>query len=138
MAFGSTGERRALADINITPLVDVMLVLLIIFMVTAPLITTGVKVDLPNVKTPTLETKEDKLVLAVTKDKRVFLADTEVAMADLADKIRTNARLQREKELFLHADRTLPYGVVMEVMAIARQAGIEDLGMVTEPPDVQR
>ena len=117
MQTNSESSKGMVSEINVTPLVDVMLVLLIIFMVTAPLITTGVKVDLPAVKTPTLETREDKLVLAITKDRRVFLADTEIPMEQLQVKLRANARLQREKELFLHADRNLSYGVVMEVMA---------------------
>jgi len=138
MSFGSSGgSRRPLADINVTPLVDVMLVLLIIFMVTAPLIPTGVKVDLPQVKTPPVEVKDEKIVLAITKDKKVFLADTEIPLAQLAVKLRTNAKLQHDKELYLQADRSLSYGVVVEVMALARAAGVESIGMVTDPPEVK-
>jgi len=138
MAFGGGGDRRALAEINVTPLVDVMLVLLIIFMVTAPLIQTGVKVELPQAKTPPVQVEEQKLVLAVTKDKRVFVADVEIPVDALAAKLKANAKLQKDKELYLHADRALPYGFVMEVMAIARSAGAESLGMITDPPDVSR
>jgi biopolymer transport protein TolR len=139
MSFGSTeGGRRPLADINVTPLVDVMLVLLIIFMITAPLIPTGVKVELPQVKTPPVEVKEEKIVLAITKDKKVYLANTEIPLDQLAEKLETNAKLQHDKELYLQADRSLSYGVVVEVMALARAAGVESIGMITDPPEVRR
>ena len=135
MAFGgdSGGARRAMTDINVTPLVDVMLVLLIIFMVTAPLIQSGVKIDLPRASAQQMEHKEEKLVLSITRDRRVFLGSTEIAPRDLEAKLSTNARVQKDKELYLHADRSLPYGQVVEFMAIARRAGVESLGMITEP-----
>jgi biopolymer transport protein TolR len=135
MAFGSPegGPRRAMTDINVTPLVDVMLVLLIIFMVTAPLIQSGVKVDLPRASAQQMEHQEEKLVLTITRDRRVFLGNTEIPGADLERKLSTNARIQKEKELYLHADRSLPYGQVVEIMAVARRAGVESLGMITEP-----
>jgi biopolymer transport protein TolR len=135
MAFGSSegGQRRAMTDINVTPLVDVMLVLLIIFMVTAPLIQSGVKVDLPRASAQQMEHQEEKLVLTITRDRRVYLGNTEIPGAELERKLATNARIQKEKELYLHADRSLPYGQVVEIMAIARRAGVESLGMITEP-----
>ena len=135
MAFGSAdgGPRRAMTDINVTPLVDVMLVLLIIFMVTAPLIQSGVKVDLPRASAQQMEHQEEKLVLTITRDRRVFLGNTEIPGADLERKLSSNARIQKEKELYLHADRSLPYGQVVEIMAVARRAGVESLGMITEP-----
>jgi len=135
MAFGSSegGQRRAMTDINVTPLVDVMLVLLIIFMVTAPLIQSGVKVDLPRASAQQMEHQEEKLVLTITRDRRVYLGNTEIPAAELERKLATNARIQKEKELYLHADRSLPYGQVVEIMAIARRAGVESLGMITEP-----
>jgi biopolymer transport protein TolR len=140
MSFGSGGgrSRRAMAEINITPLVDVMLVLLIIFMVTAPLIQTGVKVDLPNAKTPPVEAPDSKLVLSITKDSRLFLAETEIPYDALLAKLKTNAKLQKDKELYLHADKALPYGTVMQVMATAKAAGVDALGMITDPPEVRR
>ena len=119
--------------INVTPLVDVMLVLLIIFMVTAPLMQSGVKVDLPRASAQQMEHSEQKLVLTITKDRRVLLGDAEIPFVDLEKKLAANARLQKDKELYLHADRSLPYGQVVEVMAIARRAGVESLGMITEP-----
>ena len=135
MAFASadSGPRRAMTDINVTPLVDVMLVLLIIFMVTAPLIQSGVKVDLPRASAQQMEHQEEKLVLTITRDRRVFLGNSEIPPADLEKKLSSNARIQKEKELYLHADRSLPYGQVVEIMAVARRAGVESLGMITEP-----
>jgi biopolymer transport protein TolR len=136
MAFGSSsgGGRKALADINVTPLVDVMLVLLIIFMVTAPLIPSGVHVDLPQVKTPPVDAKEEKVVLSITKDGHIFVANTEVPLAQLQEKLSTNAKLQHDKELYLRADQKLQYGTVVDIMAIVRQAGVESIGMITDPP----
>jgi biopolymer transport protein TolR len=133
MAFGTDNSRRAMTDINVTPLVDVMLVLLIIFMVTAPLIQSGVKVDLPRASAQQMEHSEEKLVLTISRDRRVFLGNTEIAPADLEAKLAANARIQKDKELYLHADRSLPYGQVVEIMAVARRAGVESLGMITEP-----
>jgi biopolymer transport protein TolR len=136
MAFGggdSGAGRRAMTDINVTPLVDVMLVLLIIFMVTAPLIQSGVKVDLPRASAQQMEHSEEKLVLTITRDRRVFLGNAEIPPAQLEAKLASNARIQKEKELYLHADRSLPYGQVVEIMAVARRAGVESLGMITEP-----
>jgi biopolymer transport protein TolR len=134
MAFGGGGDsRRPMTDINVTPLVDVMLVLLIIFMVTAPLIQSGVKVDLPKASAQQMEHSEEKLVLTITRDRRVLLGNTEIPPAQLETKLRTNARIQKDKELYLHADRSLPYGQVVEIMAVARRAGVESLGMITEP-----
>jgi biopolymer transport protein TolR len=136
MAFGGSDSgagRRAMTDINVTPLVDVMLVLLIIFMVTAPLIQSGVKVDLPRASAQQMEHSEEKLVLTITRDRRVFLGNAEIPPAQLEAKLSSNARIQKEKELYLHADRSLPYGQVVEIMAVARRAGVESLGMITEP-----
>ena len=131
--FNQEDDYGDMADINVTPLVDVMLVLLIIFMVTAPLIQSGVKVDLPRASAQQMEHQEEKLVLTITRDRRVFLGNSEIPPADLEKKLSSNARIQKEKELYLHADRSLPYGQVVEIMAVARRAGVESLGMITEP-----
>ena len=137
MAISSGGGRgRAMSEINVTPLVDVMLVLLIIFMVTAPLITQGVEVDLPQTKAQPIEGTEEKLVLTVTKDKKIFIGsrqDNPIPYKTLEEKLRTNARLQKDKELYLHADRKLEYGFVVDVMAKIKNAGVQKLGMVTDP-----
>jgi len=122
-------------EINVTPMVDVMLVLLIIFMVTAPLIVQGVKVDLPEARAQSIEDEKPPLVLSIDRDRKIYLGETEIPLEELEIKLGSNARLNKEKELYLHADRTLPYGVVVEVMAIARRAGVETLGMITDPAE---
>jgi len=133
MAFGGSDGRRPMTDINVTPLVDVMLVLLIIFMVTAPIIQSGVKVDLPRASAQQMEHSEEKLVLTITRDRRILLGNTEIRASELETRLASNARIQKDKELYLHADRSLPYGQVVEIMAVARRAGVESLGMITEP-----
>jgi len=134
----SGGGRTTLTDINITPLVDVILVLLIIFMVTAPLIQQGVQVNLPEVRAKSVEADEQKLVLSIKLDRTLWLGAGENAARVPADRLeevlRANSRLQKEKELFLMADKALPYGVVVDVMATVQRAGITGLGMITNPP----
>jgi biopolymer transport protein TolR len=134
-AAGGGGRRRRMGgmnEINVTPLIDVMLVLLVIFMVTAPLLTTGVEVDLPKVKSAPMQTDDSKMLVIVTADEHVYLGKDEITAA-IEDRLRTNARLQEEKELYVQADENVKYGVVLRVMAAARSAGVEKLGMVTDP-----
>src|SRR6476659_2980119 len=120
MSSGGGGHgRTTLSEINVTPMVDVMRVLLIIFMVTAPLIQQGVKVNLPETKAAPVEASDKKIVISVDVKKRVFIGETEVALAELEQKLKTNAKAQQDKEVYLHADRDLPYGIVVEVMASA-------------------
>ncbi len=133
MAGGAHTPGTMLSEINVTPLVDVMLVLLIIFMITAPMLQQGVDVDLPDVKAQTIPDDEGKLVLTVTKDRRYFLGRTEVRFSELRDKIKSNAKVQADKEMYLHADKVIPYGDVVEVMAILKDCGVDKLGMVTDP-----
>jgi len=121
-----------MSEINVTPFVDVMLVLLVIFMVTAPLITTGVEVDLPNAKAQVMEVDESKLVLSIDKSQKVFLGKTEIPSDKLESTLLANERLKTEKELYLQADENVPYGFVVKVMAIIKRAGIEQLGMITD------
>lgn len=125
--------RTTLSEINVTPMVDVMLVLLIIFMVTAPLIQQGVKVNLPDAKAAPIEAKDKKVVLSVDAQKRIYIGEVEVAIAELEEKLKTNAKVQADKELYLHADRDVAYGTVVEVMAAAQRAGIPNVGMITDP-----
>jgi biopolymer transport protein TolR len=129
----SSGSGRAMSEINVTPMVDVMLVLLVMFMVTAPLIQQGVQVDLPEAKAPALNVKEDRVVLTLSADKKIFLGKVEIPRAELQDKLVGNIKLQRDKEIYLHADRSLSYGFVIDVMAVIKEAGVENLGMVTDP-----
>ncbi len=119
-------------EINVTPLIDVMLVLLVIFMVTAPLLTTGVHVDLPKVKSAPMQTDESKLLVIVTSDEHVYLGKDEIT-GDLETKMKTNSRLQADKELYVQADENVKYGAVLRVMAAARAAGVDKLGMITDP-----
>jgi len=129
---GSSG-RSTMSEINVTPMVDVMLVLLIIFMVTAPLIQQGVKVNLPEARAAPVEAAEKKLVLSIDMQKRVYIGEAEVALDELEKKLAANAKAQSDKEVYLHADRDVPYGVVVDVMAAAQRAGITNVGMITDP-----
>lgn len=131
MSGGDSGGM--LGEINVTPLVDVMLVLLIIFMITAPMLQTGVDVELPDAKAQTIPDDEGKLILTLTKDKRVFLGKLEIPYDSLEETLKSNAKLNADKELYLHADKNLPYGEVVRVMAAVKQAGVDKLGMVTDP-----
>jgi biopolymer transport protein TolR len=122
-----------MSEINITPLVDVMLVLLIIFMITAPMINRGVELDLPKAKAASMDVDDSKLVMTIDKDMKVFLGKTFIPNEKLEQALANNARLQREGELYLKADKSIPYGFVIKVMAIVKKAGIPKLGMVTDP-----
>jgi biopolymer transport protein TolR len=143
VALSSGGAGRStLTDINITPLVDVMLVLLIIFMVTAPLIQQGVAVNLPETRAKAIDAPEQKLVLSIKADRTLWLGAGEEAARvppeRLEELLRSNSRVQKEKELFLMADKTLPYGVVVDVMAAVQRAGITSVGMITNPQPERR
>jgi biopolymer transport protein TolR len=134
MAFSSgSGGKAPIGEINVTPLVDVMLVLLIIFMVSAPMMNTGVDVDLPAAQAPRVELDDEKLLLTVTKDQRVYLGRDEIAYDKLEPTLLSNDRMQRERELYVQADETVPYGFVVKVLAIVKKAGIQKLGLVTDP-----
>lgn len=136
MAMSSGGgDNSMLADINVTPLVDVMLVLLIIFMVTAPMIEQGVDVDLPRAEAKSLDPDEKKLTLHIDDQRRVFLGTIFIPFSQLKDKLEHNERLKQEKEVYLRADRGLPYGLVVKVMALAKQAGIARVNIITEGAD---
>ncbi len=129
----SNSSGRPLSDINVTPMVDVMLVLLIIFMITAPFIQQGVSVQLPNTQAAPLESTSEHAVLSVTHTKHIYLGDTEIPYNDLKKTLVGNIKLQQDKHLYLHADRRLPYGFVVDVMAVIKEAGVENVGMVTDP-----
>jgi biopolymer transport protein TolR len=124
---------REISDINVTPFVDVMLVLLVIFMVTAPLMQQGIDVELPRTTTQPIRLEQEPLVLTVRKDGKAFLGRQEIALAELQAKLVAVFGARGDKELFLRADREAPYGVVVKAMAAARGAGATKLGIVTEP-----
>ncbi len=132
MQVGSEG-RAPLSEINVTPFVDVTLVLLIIFMVTAPMISRGVEVDLPRTRAAVMELDESKLLIIINERREVFLGDQAIPPDRLEVVLRTNERIQREREVFLQADRSVPYGFVVHVMAILREAGVDRMGLVTDP-----
>jgi biopolymer transport protein TolR len=135
---GRRGGRRlgGMNEINVTPLIDVMLVLLVIFMVTAPLLTTGVHVDLPKVKSSPMQADDSKLLVIVTSDEHVYLGKDEIT-DDVEGKLKANQKLMEDKELYVQADENVKYGAVLRVMAAARSAGVEKLGMVTDPLTVK-
>lgn len=130
---GNDDERGMMAQINVTPLVDVMLVLLVIFMVTAPMMQQGVQVNLPKADTKGMTAQEDTVIVTVDKDGRTFINKDEVPGGDLRAKLAEMFATRTKKEVFLKADSGVPYGEVVRAMAEIKGAGIERLGMVTEP-----
>ena len=126
-------QQNLISDINVTPLVDVMLVLLIIFMVTAPMMIHGVKVDLPTTETKGMKSQEDPLILSITKKRLIFIENYKVEFTALREKLTKIFAHRPQKEVFLRADREVPYGFVMEVMSQVKEAGITKVGMITEP-----
>ena len=131
-------QQKALADINVTPLVDVMLVLLIIFMVTAPMLQMGIDVNLPRVQSRSIDVNEEKLILTINASREIFFNRAKIPSADLGVKLRAVMANRIDREIFLRADRTVPYGFVVEVMSEVRKAGVDKLGMITQPPEGQR
>ncbi|MGE0551261.1 MAG: ExbD/TolR family protein [Kofleriaceae bacterium] len=123
------------SEINVTPMVDVMLVLLIIFMVTAGMLNTGVELDLPQVSAQNLEDPQGPLVLTIEKSNAIRLGGTKVPWQELEVKLKTNEKVKQQGKLYIAADNDLPYGVVVTAMAVARNAGIEKVMMLTEPSD---
>jgi biopolymer transport protein TolR len=128
----SAGRRRPMSEINVTPFVDVMLVLLVIFLVTAPLMQQGMDVNLPETTTQALRVKDSPLILSVTKQGEFYLARKQVAEKELQAKLEAVFEARGSKEVFLRADKEAPYGVVVRAMAAARGAGSTKLGIVTE------
>ena len=128
-------NKSFMSEINVTPLVDVMLVLLIIFMVTAPMLMQGVEVNLPKTTTKNIKTREEPLMLTVNKEKEIFIEKHRIKLDNLEIKIQKIFQNRRDKEILLRADKEVPYGFVIKVIAKVKQAGIDKLGMVTEPLD---
>ncbi len=133
MQTNGNGSKGMVAEINVTPLVDVMLVLLIIFMVTAPMMTQGVDVKLPQSSAPAIPSDDERLVVTVTNDRQIYINDNQVELSELEGKLAAiTQNRQDHKGVFLRADEKIPYGFVMEVMGSIRQAGIDQIGMVTD------
>jgi biopolymer transport protein TolR len=131
---GSVGRRSrgGFRDINVTPLVDVMLVLLVVFMVTAPLLTTGLRIDLPEVKAAQTPVKDARLLVSVTKEGHVLFGEDDVT-GRVDEALKESARVQKEREIYIRADKDARYGIVAEVVAAARNSGVESLNLLVEP-----
>ena len=133
-----TNDRQLLSEINVTPLVDVMLVLLIIFMVTAPMLEQGIDVNLPQVAAKDITAKEEKLVLTITKKGEISINEHPVELSRLKENLEKIYENRISKEIFLRADETVPYGFVVKTMSKIKEAGIEKLGMITKPLEEER
>ena len=137
----STGHRSSggggFREINVTPLVDVMLVLLIVFMVTAPLLTSGLHIDLPEVQASNTPVKDAKLVLSITKEERILFGEDDVTK-DVEKVLLENPRVQKEHELYIRADKDARYGVVARAVAAARSANVTSLNLLVDPEELKQ
>jgi biopolymer transport protein TolR len=132
------GSKRLMADINVTPMVDVMLVLLIIFMVTAPMMTQGVDVNLPETTAKPLRQEEEPLIITINKKGEIFLNKIRLDQSLLKQQLSTSSKIDKDKPIFLKADKQVPYGLVVSVMADIKESGFDKLGMITQPADKRR
>ena len=132
MSIGGNQD-RLMSDINVTPFVDVMLVLLIIFMVTAPMMVQGVNVSLPQATSEPLVSDVEHLLITIDKSNRVYINDFQVTLEFLQEKLKKILETRTNREVYLRADKEIPYGMVVRVMSEIKGAGVEKLGMVTEP-----
>lgn len=136
MGSGKYDDSGPMAEINITPFVDVMLVLLIIFMVAAPLLESGIAIQLPKASAKAIpKSDESPVTLNITKDSRVYLNKDEISLNELPTKLQSFFQRRDKKEIFIRADGELPYAFVAQAMAIVKTAGIHKIGLVTLPPD---
>ena len=136
MKLGS-GNDQFMSEINVTPFVDVMLVLLIIFMVTAPMMVQGVDVDLPTATSEALPSNEENLIVSINNDLKVYINDMEVSAAFLTEKLGVVMENLDKKTVYLKADKKVPYGVVVNIMSQIKKAGVKSLGMITLPDEEQ-
>ncbi|CAB1073930.1 hypothetical protein JY97_16410 [Alkalispirochaeta odontotermitis] len=127
-----------MSEINVTPFVDVMLVLLIIFMVTAPMMIQGLNVDLPEATAKPLESEKEHLVITINEEQQVFINDLEVTVEFLQEKLLKILQGRSDRDVYLKADKNIPYGIVVRVMAEIKGAGVEQLGMITEPAIIEK
>jgi biopolymer transport protein TolR len=133
MSSTSGGGRAVLSEINVTPLVDVMLVLLIIFMVTAPMMNQGLDVELPETKASGVETTEKPMTLVIKKSQKLFLGESQIQMEGLGKKLAAIMETRKNKQIYIQADRQVDYGYVAEAMGEIRAAGIYSIGLITLP-----
>lgn len=127
-------QRRLMAEINVTPFVDVMLVLLVVFMITAPLLTVGVPVDLPKTQAREITGEDEPIAVSVDAEGKIYLQDTEITLAELAPRLRAVTAERPETRIFVRGDRTIPYGRVMAVMGVLNAAGFRNVALITERP----
>lgn len=138
MAMGSSGSRKSkavLSEINVTPLVDVMLVLLIMFMVTTPLMQQGIEVDVPKTSSTGVEMKDEPFLIVIHKDRRIEAGKAHLSLSTMSDKLKAIFKNRKNKQVFIQADRKVDYGIVAEAMAEIRAAGITNIGLITLPKD---
>lgn len=135
MGMGTGDRHRYVSEINVTPLVDVMLVLLIIFMVTAPMMTKGLDVKLPETSAKPIPQKKEPVIITVRADGAVILGKTPVDLGSLKASLAGMKEKGEAEQVLLRADKEVPYGVVAEVIGATHEAGIEDLGLITEPQE---
>ena len=137
MSSGSSskGSKMAMSEINVTPFVDVMLVLLIIFMVTAPMMQQGIDVNLPKTSSAGVELNEEPFILSIDQSGRIKVSSTPIAMSDLRTKLKAIFENKKNKQIYIQADKKVDYGVVAEVMGEARAAGIFNLSLITIPKE---
>ncbi|PPR08911.1 MAG: Biopolymer transport protein ExbD [Proteobacteria bacterium] len=135
--MGGSSKRSSryntITEINITPFVDVMLVLLVVFMITAPMLTQGVQVSLPEVENTEMKVKEDPIEIAIKKDGAIFVGSAKVKENELVTKLKAIKQVRQNAAILLRADKEVPYGAVMTVMSSLQTSGLVDVGMVTEP-----
>jgi biopolymer transport protein TolR len=127
-----------MSEINVTPLVDVMLVLLIIFMVTAPMMIQGLDVDLPEATAKPLDSEKEHLVITINKSQEVYINDFQVSVESLRDKLAKILQGRTDRDVYLKADKSIPYGIVVQVMAEIKGAGVDQLGMITDPTIIEK
>lgn len=130
-----SGSDEFLSEINVTPFVDVMLVLLVIFIVTAPMLIQGIDVDLPRASTKALKSGQDRIIISIDNDFKVYINNQVVSIDFLAKKLKAVLENVDEKNVYLKADKKVPYGVVINIISKVKKAGINSLGMITLPED---
>ena len=128
-------SKKPISNINVTPLVDVMLVLLIVFMITAPMLTVGVQVDLPQTKANQLNSDADPLIITMNKNSEIFIQDAVVSAADLIPRLKAISKVNSKTRIFVRGDNLLPYGEVIEIMGKIQSAGYEKVALVAKLPD---